>query len=272
MIKNPTIDACEITAVIVDAHREDAQKISHLLSQYGPGEIGMLGTYDDLDTAYIRIIHTCPDLIILDTVVQGRCSFELIERIKKNLPHYHFTLLFYTDRKDLVFEAFTYSGMQYVLKTMDDRYLYNALHFLREKIACRKENLLLRYQNQLRNQDCHKLIRQINDDTMRIKCTEGVERQIPLHRIIYMMSCQRLSVFTLHTANEKIFTNHSISSLEEEMCVEGGYFMRIHAQYIVNTQYIQNIHKKERSITLINNEKLIIAKRRWEDFMQVYKG
>jgi DNA-binding LytR/AlgR family response regulator len=136
-----------------------------------------------------------------------------------------------------VFEAYDVEAFQYLLKPVDDRKLKRVLQKAVLKTErCSREFIIV--------------------------SSERQKKKVFLDDIYYFEIKGR--VVDVH-GPEGIFTYYEqIGELENKLCDKG--FFRCHKSYLVNLKYVDVYNRRE--VTLENGERIVIAKRRYDKFVQ----
>ncbi|MDR1552031.1 MAG: LytTR family transcriptional regulator [Prevotellaceae bacterium] len=90
--------------------------------------------------------------------------------------------------------------------------------------------------------------------------TAGITRQFAVARITHIV-CDAYLCDVHIEGNEKIICSKLLKYFETELA--GCGFIRIHHDTLVNAKYIRQINNKKKEITLIDNTRLKISRRKW---------
>ena len=136
-----------------------------------------------------------------------------------------------------MFEAYDVEASQYLLKPVDDRKLKRVLQKAVLKTERRSQEFI-------------------------VVSRERQKRKMFLDDIYYFEIKGR--VVAVHGA-EGVFTYYErIGELEDKLGGKG--FFRCHKSYLVNLKYVDGYNRQE--AVLENGEKIVIAKRRYDKFVQ----
>lgn len=175
------------------------------------------------------------DLIFLDILMEGMDGMETARRCRELA--YEKILVFLSSSRKYVFEAYDVEAFHYLVKPVDQEKLKNIL-----KRATEKEREFSRdYIVISRERQKRKLFL----DTVRYFEIRG--RQIDVH--------EEKGIFTYY---------EQIGILEKQL--QGKGFFRCHKSYLLNLKYVEGYNRQE--AILDNGERIIIAKRRYEEFCQ----
>ena len=146
-------------------------------------------------------------------------------------------LIFVSSSREYVFEAYDVEAFQYLLKPVDDRKLKSVLQKAVHKTEIRSQEFI-------------------------IVSRERQKKKLFLDDIYYFEIKGR--VVDVH-GPEGIFTYYEqIGELENKLQDKG--FFRCHKSYLINLKYVDGYNRKE--VILENGKKIVIAKRRYDEFVQ----
>lgn len=178
------------------------------------------------------------DVIFLDIEMDGLSGLETARRVReKELKKS--AIVFITAYKAYMQEAFDVNAFHYLVKPID-----------REKFA----EVLSRAVSEVSFAQSAEFI---------VIKTNGRQQKIILHDIYYIESSNKKAVF--HTKEGVLETYGKMEELELRL---GDGFYRCHRCFLVNMESICSYGCDE--IGLINGEKLILAKRKFPDFVKAY--
>lgn len=173
------------------------------------------------------------DIIILDILMEELNGLQTAEYLRhqgnKSI------LIFITSSRDYVFDAYDVEAFQYLLKPIDEKKLKQVLDHALDKIEPQSKDFIIIS----RERQKQKIVLD------EVWYFEGKGRQIHIHRKEGMVSYYE-----------------QISSLEEQLRNKG--FFRCHKSYLVNLKYVEGYNRQE--AVLDNGERIMIAKRRYEEF------
>lgn len=150
-------------------------------------------------------------------------------------------IIFVTGYKEYVFDAFDVDAFQYLLKPVDTQKFAAVFHKAARQISAeqeqKKRNLVIQYKN--------------------------TNKAIPFSHIYYVESRNHRVV--IHSKEGEFAYYAKMEELERELSVR---FYRIHRGYLINLSYVDEYSKLE--VTLMNGEKLLISKYKYDDFVRAY--
>ena len=175
------------------------------------------------------------DIVFLDIIMQDLDGMKTAQIFREKASDK--ILIFVSSSREYVFEAYDVEAFQYLLKPVDDRKLKKVL----QKAVLKTEKRMQEFIIVSRERQKKKLFL---DD---IYYFEIKGRMVDVHGL------------------ENIFTYYGqIGELENRLRDKG--FFRCHKSYLVNLKYVEGYNRQE--VILENGEKIVIAKRRYEEFCQ----
>ncbi len=175
------------------------------------------------------------DIIFLDIIMQDLDGMKTAQLFRKKASDK--ILIFVSSSREYVFEAYDVEAFQYLLKPVEDRKLKKVLQKAVGKTERRSQEFL-------------------------IVSRERQKKKLYLDEIYYFEIKGR--VVDVH-GTEGIFTYYEqIGELEDKLRDKG--FFRCHKSYLINLKYVCGYNRQE--VILENGEKIVIAKRRYDKFVQ----
>ncbi|MCI8994022.1 MAG: response regulator transcription factor [Eubacterium sp.] len=173
------------------------------------------------------------DIVFLDIMMCGMDGMKTAQMFRKKASDR--ILIFVSSSRDYVFEAYDVEAFQYLLKPVEEKKLKSVLRKAVLKTESRSQEFM-------------------------IASRERQKTKIFLDDIYYFEMKGR--VVEVHGA-EGIFTYYEqIGSLENKLREKG--FFRCHKSYLIHLKYVDAYNRQE--AVLENGEKIMIAKRRYEEF------
>ncbi|MDR2064761.1 MAG: LytTR family transcriptional regulator [Prevotellaceae bacterium] len=99
--------------------------------------------------------------------------------------------------------------------------------------------------------------------------TAGITRQFIAARITHIV-CDAYLCDVYIEGNEKLTCSKLLKYFENELA--GCGFIRIHHDTLVNANYIRQINNRNKEITLTDNTKLKVSRRKWAVFKKRFTG
>ena len=175
------------------------------------------------------------DIVFLDIIMQDLDGMKTAQIFREKASDK--ILIFVSSSREYVFEAYDVEAFQYLLKPVDGRKLRRVLQKAVQKTEkCSQEFIII--------------------------SSERQKKKLFLDDIYYFEIIGRM--VDVHGA-EGIFTYYEqIGELENKLRDKG--FFRCHKSYLINLKYVDRYNRQE--VILENGEKIVIAKRRYEEFCQ----
>jgi len=175
------------------------------------------------------------DIVFLDIIMQNMDGMKTAQIFHEKASDK--ILIFVSSSREYVFEAYDVEAFQYLLKPLDGRKLKRVLQKAVLKAVSRSQEFI-------------------------IVSRERQKKKVFLDDIYYFEIKGR--IVDVH-GPEGIFTYYEqIGELENKLRDKG--FFRCHKSYLINLKYVNGYNRKE--ALLENGEKIVIAKRRYEEFCQ----
>lgn len=175
------------------------------------------------------------DIVFLDIIMQELDGMKTAQILREKASDK--ILIFVSSSREYVFEAYDVEAFQYLLKPVEDRKLRSVL----QKAVLKTEG---------------------GSQGFIIVSRERQKKKVFLDNIYYFEIKGRM--VDVHGTNG-IFTYYEqIGELEKKLRDKG--FFRCHKSYLINLKYVDGYNRQE--VILENGEKIVIAKRRYEEFCQ----
>lgn len=176
------------------------------------------------------------DIIFLDIKMPNINGMELAKQIRKQGRQS--IIIFITSASEYVFDAFDVEAFQYLLKPIQTDKLKNVLEKATKKMQI-----------------------DANIDFLMISANRQIQK-VFLKDILYIESIGRIA--KIHCNNGTLETYEQIGILEDKL--SDKFFFRCHKCFLVNLNFVDAFNKTE--VRLENGEKIMLAKRRYEDFQK----
>lgn len=175
------------------------------------------------------------DIIFLDIIMRGLDGMATAQFLRSKSPD--IILIFISSSRDYVFDAYDVEAFQYLLKPIDVGKLRHVL----EKAVCKTETHSSEYM---------------------IINIERQKKKMFLDDICYFEIRGRK--IDIHKTDDILTYYEQIGILEKNL--QGKGFFRCHKSYLINLRHVDTYNRQE--VTLDNGEKIMIAKRRYDDFIK----
>ncbi len=179
------------------------------------------------------------DIIFLDIIMRGPDGMETARLFREKA--FDKILIFMSSSREYVFDAYDVEAFQYLLKPVQEKKLKKVLQKAAGKAEKRPQEYI-------------------------IVSRERQKRKLFLDDIFYVEIRGR--VIDVHGA-DSIFTYYEQIGTLENM-LRGKGFFRCHKSYLVNLRHVDGYSRQE--AVLENGEKIVIAKRRYEEFCREILG
>lgn len=173
------------------------------------------------------------DIIFLDIIMQNMDGMQTAQAFRKKA--FDKILIFISSSRDYVFDAYDVEAFQYLLKPVDENKLKKVL---------KKDVLKIKNYSQ----------------EFLIVSKERQKKKLFLDEIYYFEIKGR--IIEAH-GKERIFTYYEQIGILEQNLLGKGFF-RCHKSYLVNLRHVDGYNRQE--AILDNGERIVIAKRRYEEF------
>lgn len=173
------------------------------------------------------------DLVFLDIMMQELDGMKTARLFRQKA--FEGLLVFVSVSREFVFEAYDVEAFSYLLKPVDDRKLWGVLKRAQQKTENRSREFIL-------------------------VSKERQQKKLFLDDICYFEIRGR--VIEVHGTEGTFSYYGQISGLEQSL--KGHGFFRCHKSYLVNLNCVDSYNRQE--ILLENGERIVIAKRRYEEF------
>ncbi len=179
------------------------------------------------------------DIVFLDIIMQELDGMKTAKIFREKASDK--ILIFVSSSREYVFEAYDVEAFQYLLKPVNDRKLKSVLQKAVLKTESRSQEFI-------------------------IVSRERQKKKILLDDIYYFEIKGR--TVDVH-GPEGIFTYYEqIGELENRLRDKG--FFRCHKSYLINLKYVDGYNRQD--VILENGEKIVIAKRRYDEFVREVFG
>ena len=175
------------------------------------------------------------DIVFLDIMMPEMDGMKTAQLFRKKASDK--ILIFVSSSREYVFEAYDVEAFQYLLKPVEDRKLKSVLQKAVLKTERRSQEFI-------------------------IVSSQRQKKKLFLDDIYYFEIKGR--IVDAHGL-EGIFTYYEQMGELENKLQDKGFF-RCHKSYLVNLKYVDGYNRQE--AILENGERIVIAKRRYEDFCQ----
>ena len=241
-----------IKAILVDDEQDSLDLLKLMIMQCCP-HIEITGSFTNPLHAITTIQNTKPHLLFLDVEMPAINGFELLERLKPNLP----AVIFVTAYNQFAIQALRACAIDYLLKPLQQQDLIAAVAKVNPTQPLLSEKLEL-LEMQMKKSAVTKIAVFANNQTVFIALAD----------IAYIESNKNYAkIFLTNLAYYTVI--RSMKEIEE--IIGSAHFFRIHRQYIINLNFVKQMNRTEGSVTLQNNVVLPVARTQKVSFEHMYK-
>ena len=225
---------------VCDDDRTTREQIASLIREYNPNaeiitfESGenMIKSQDSFEISFLDVEMKA--ITGIDVAKHMRAEQEKWEKDKS-------IIIFVTGYREYMEDAFDVNAFHYLVKPIDEKKFHTvfnrALKEVSAKVKQKKLSVIIKY--------------------------NGMQKKVLLKDIYYIESSNKKVVF--HTKDGRIDTYGRMDDWEKEL---GDSFYRCHRGYLVNLEKITAYNVD--TIDLINGDSLILAQKKYSDFIKVY--
>jgi two-component system LytT family response regulator len=220
-----------IRVLIVDDETLTCSKIRRMLAR--DEEIEIIGQCENGKDAIRVIEQQRPDIIFLDIQMPEFTGFEVLERLKKDIP----AVIFVSAYDHYALRAFEFHPLDYLLKPFAQQRFDRAFERAKQQFLTRQIHHAIQ-ELKLKSQD--RLIVKFDGRILFVKTDE----------VDWIEAQGRYVV--LHSGNKKYPYRASISSLE--VSLDQNKFFRAHRKALIHLESVRELHK------LLHGDHLVILK------------
>lgn len=242
-----------INTIIIDDEKNSADYLKNILQDKFEN-INIISIIDNTSEAYNKINLLKPNLIFLDIELPNQSGIEML----KMFDNINFEIIFVTAHANYAIEAFEFCAIGYIIKPASVKKIALAIENAKNRIKLKqfKERATLLLNNLENPTD--------SQNSICIYSNHGMTF-VKIHEII---RCEGISKATKIIIKDKnpIFSSYSIGRFVK--LLKPYDFLVLHKSHIVNKKYIVS-YNKDGYITLTNDEKVPVAKRRKQEILKI---
>jgi len=239
-------------AVIIDDEQKGINGLKLLIQKF-VDDVKVVAETTDAHQGVGLIDDYRPEIVFLDINMPHLNGFELLKRLK----FLEFHLIFTTAHEEYALQAIKSRALEYLLKPIDIDDLEFALKKVREK--SKKEEL----------PDVMKLVYDLSNlqQKISIPVRDGMENIDTAH--IVRLEADSNYTRVLMADNTLYNVSRTLKEFEQQLCVSGSHFMRIHQSHIVNLKYTTKYIKEDGGMVVTkDNYQIPLSKNKKEDFLR----
>lgn len=241
-----------IKAILVDDEQDSLDLLELMITEHCP-HLHIAASFTNPLHAISAIQKEQPHLLFLDVEMPAINGFELLEKLKPNLP----SVIFVTAYNQFAIQALRACAIDYLLKPLQKQELITAVSKVHPTQPLLFQQLEL-LETQMKKTAITKIAVFANNQTV----------FLALDDIAYIESSKNYAKIFL--TNKGYYT--IIRSMKEiEEILGSAHFFRIHRQYIINLNFVKQMNRTEGTVMLQNNIVLPIARTQKENFELMYK-
>ncbi len=243
--------------VIIEDEEKQLKSLVSMLEKHRP-DWKILGCADSVMEGVSLLQQYQPDLVILDVLINGGTSFDILRKLGTT----DFEVIFTTSYEKFAIQAFRVAAIDYLLKPLDEKEFVEALEKADERINQSEngEHIKLLLKNLLTEKaDARKIA---------LPTSKGYAF-VPPGEIIYCESENTYTTFFLENGGKHVVSKTLKSTTE---MLDEFSFVRVHNRVLVNMAHVQEYIKGEGGqIRLSNGELVNVSRRRKDFFLQAFR-
>lgn len=241
--------------IIVEDDLEQQKWLEAVLNEEFP-QIEIVDMVDSVTRAIEVLQRREIDFAIMDVMIKGGTTFDVLER----LDDIDFHIVFTTSFENFAIRAFKQAAVDYLLKPIDRSEFVRAIEKVEKKEKERKvkeqyEVLIANYQ-------------QPKEDR-KIAISEN-------HNIMFIypktiIRCVSENAYTTFYFSDRkpLIVTKTLKHCEQ--ILEEFGFIRVHNRILVNLQHIEVFRRSKGSIVMSDGEEVDISRRRRDSFLEAFK-
>ncbi|MCI5054528.1 MAG: LytTR family DNA-binding domain-containing protein [Flavobacteriales bacterium] len=239
-----------LKCVLVDDEPDAIETLSIQLSHVDK-DIEIIGTFNDISSAFKGISELQPDLVFLDIELGSETSFELIELFDE----INFKIIFVTGHNAFAIKAIKFSALDYLLKPVRSVELIEAISKAKKTIF---------------NKESYDLLKdQIRQQKLSPKIAINTGDEVVLLNIKDILRCEADKNYTwIYTNTKKYLISKPLK--EYDFLLNEHGFYRSHKSHLISLDQITSFtHKDGGYIVMKDDSEVPIAQRKKADFLEM---
>ncbi|MCD4697753.1 MAG: LytTR family DNA-binding domain-containing protein [Bacteroidales bacterium] len=242
-----------ISIAVIDDESKARETIINILG-LSKTDIKIVGQAGDIDSAFILINQTSPDLVLLDIHLTDGTGFDLLRKFET----IKFKVIFITAHEEYAIKAFRFSAIDYILKPIIAANLLNAVEKAGKTIQ--KEETELKLSALFDNLERIKKIV--------LKTSESIHI-VNVKNIIRCEADINYTTFFLNNSG-KLLVSKTMKEFSEILSPAG--FFRTHQSHLVNMDYIVRYDKSEGGHLVMADESIVpVSSRKKETLFNLFE-
>ena len=235
--------------------------LSTLLQKYCRDDIDLLASANTPEEGKLLIEQLHPNLVFLDVEMPGMSGFDLIRTFDKPT----FRVVFVTAYDAYALEAFKVNAIDYLLKPIGSEDVIKVI----QKIKNDVRNELGRLNDQIKNLD--KLL-STHSDLPGQKIGIAMADRIVFTHFDEIIYCEASGSYTYVylVSGQKLVSSKALGEFEAQL--KGNRFFRIHHQYLINLDHVDEFQRDDGGYVIMENgSQLEVSQRKRRDFLDAIK-
>lgn len=240
-----------IKTIIIEDEKPAARKLERILGEFP--ELELMATLHSVEEGVEFLSsNEHPNLILSDIVLGDGLSFDIFEKCPTQ------SFIIYTTAFDsYTLRAFKLNSIDYLLKPIDKAEL---------ELAIEKFKTFLPDQKDFSSEEIRAIATQKEEKLSRILVKIGYNLKVINVNEVTCFYSENKIVY-LHTLERAYPTDFTLDELEKVLDIQK--FFRVNRQFIINSDFIENIHTSPQFIAQLQaqpNETITISRDRVKDF------
>lgn len=241
--------------IIIDDEARARKSIADLL-KLSPNDITVVAEAENVATGVTAINTHNPDLILLDINMPDGTGFDLL----KKLENPNFKIIFITAYEEFAVQAFEFSAIDYLLKPVDPKKLFDAISKAHQLVE--QENVNLKLNALFANLESSAS----ENKKLVLKTAENIYI-VNTNDIIRCESDGGYTEFYLKD-DKRILVSRNLKDYEDML--DGFGFYRIHQSHLINIKFINYYSKIEGgAVVMKDNSNLPVSRRKKDSFLKL---
>ena len=241
--------------IIIDDEARTRKSIADIL-KFSQQDLNFVAEAENVATGIAAISKYKPDLVLLDINMPDGTGFDLL----KKLDNINFKIIFITAYEEYAVQAFEFSAIDYILKPVDPKKLFDAINKAHHLVE--QENISLKLNALFANLE--------NSSSANKKLVLKTAENIYIINTNDIIRCESDAGYTQFylVDGKKILVSRNLKEFEDML--NGFGFYRIHQSHMINLIYIDHYSKIEGgAVVMKDNSELPVARRKKESFLKL---
>lgn len=238
--------------VIIEDEPAASQLLTSIINEFC-FDVQICGYADNVYIAKELLSKVNPDLIFVDVRLGSETIFELLD----NIEYQNYKIVFTTAFANFALQAFKYEALDYLLKPYSPKAVIKVIERVKNEL---KSDTWLQFKK-----NPNKSI----PTRISINTSEGINFIEPIEILYCTAEGSYCKIHTIDDSNS-IMVSKSLSDIENQL--DPDVFIRVHASFLVNLQYVKKYIKDDGGHILMSNGTSIpISRRKKQEFLDRVK-